>query len=307
MERLYDMIVIGGGPAGYTAALYAARSGLSVLVLEKLSAGGQMALTEQIDNYPGFESGIDGFTLGEKMQQSAERFGAVTELAEVYKVRLSGKIKTLDTSEGVFQSSTVVIATGASPRSLGVPGEEALVGKGVHYCAACDGAPYRGKTVAVVGGGNSAAADALTLSRIAKKVYLIHRRDSLRATKVYHAPLMNAPNVEFCWNSTVSALLHDNRLTGLRLKDVNTGAERDLACDGVFISVGRAPATELFRSELALDKSGYIIADESTRTNLPGVFAVGDVRTKALRQVVTAVSDGAVAGHYAEEYLAENR
>ena len=307
MEKIYDMIVIGGGPAGYTAALYAARSGLSVLVLEKLSAGGQMALTEQIDNYPGFESGIDGFTLGEKMQQSAERFGAVTELAEVYKVRLSGKIKTLDTSEGVFQSRTVVIATGASPRPLGVPGEEALVGKGVHYCAACDGAPYRGKTVAVVGGGNSAAADALTLSRIAQKVYLIHRRDSLRATKVYHEPLMNAPNVEFCWNSTVSALLHDNRLTGLRLKDVNIGAERELACDGVFVSVGRAPATELFRSELALDKSGYIIADESTRTSLPGVFAAGDVRTKALRQVVTAVSDGAVAVHYAEEYLAENR
>ena len=255
----------------------------------------------------GFEGGIDGFTLGEKMQQSAERFGAVTELAEVYKANLSGKIKTLDTSEGVFQGRTVVIATGATPRPLGVPGEEALIGKGVHYCAACDGAPYRGKTVAVVGGGNSAAADALTLSRIAKKVYLIHRRDSLRATKVYHAPLMAAPNVEFCWNSTVSALLHENRLTELRLKDVNTGAERELACDGVFISVGRAPATELFRSELALDKSGYIIADESTRTNLPGVFAVGDVRTKALRQVVTAVSDGAVAVHYAEEYLAESR
>ena len=301
-----DPIVIGGGPAGYTAALYAARSRLSVLVLEKLSAGGQMALTEQVDNYPGFEGGIDGFTLGEKMQQSAERFGAVTELAEVYKASLSGRIKTLDTSEGVFQSRTVVVATGASPRPLGVPGEDALVGKGVHYCAACDGAPYRGKTVAVVGGGNSAAADALTLSRIAKKVYLIHRRDSLRATKVYHEPLMNAPNVEFCWNSTVSALLHDSRLTGLRLKDVNTDAEHDLACDGVFISVGRAPATELFRRELALDKSGYIIADESTRTNLPGVFAAGDVRTKALRQVVTAVSDGAVAVHYAEEYLAEN-
>ena len=307
MERLYDMIVIGGGPAGYTAALYAARSGLSVLVLEKLSAGGQMALTEQIDNYPGFEDGIDGFTLGEKMQQSAERFGAVTELAEVYKASLSGRIKTLDTSEGVFQGRTVVIATGASPRILGVPDEDALVGKGVHYCAACDGAFYRGKTVAVVGGGNSAAADTLALSRIAKKVYLIHRRDSLRATKVYHAPLMAAPNVEFCWNSTVSVLLHGDRLTGLRLRDVQTDTERELPCDGVFISVGRAPATELFRSELALDKAGYIIADESTRTNLPGVFAVGDVRTKALRQVVTAVADGAVAVHYAEEYLSEER
>ena len=306
-QHIYDMIVVGGGPGGYTAALYAARAGMDTVVLEKLSAGGQMALTEQIDNYPGFEGGIDGFTLGEKMQQSAERFGAVTELAEVYKASFSGRIKTLDTSEGVFQGRTVVIATGASPRPLGVPGEESLVGKGVHYCAACDGAPYRGKTVAVVGGGNSAAADALALSRIAKKVYLIHRRDSLRATKVYHEPLMAAPNVEFCWNSTVSALLHESRLTGLRLKDVNTGAERDLACDGVFISVGRAPATELFQGELALDKSGYIIADESTRTSLPGVFAAGDVRTKALRQVVTAVSDGAVAVHYAEEYLAENR
>ena len=306
-SRVYDTVIIGGGPAGYTAALYAARAGLDTIVVEKLSAGGQMALTHQIDNYPGFEDGIDGFTLGEKMQQSAERFGAVTELAEVYKASLSGKIKTLETSEGVFQGRTVVIATGASHRPLGVPGEETLIGKGVHYCAACDGAPYRGKTVAVVGGGNSAAADALTLSRIAKKVYLIHRRDSLRATKVYHAPLMNAPNVEFCWNSTVSALLHESRLTGLRLKNVLTGEEHDFACDGVFISVGRAPATELFRSELALDKSGYIIADESTRTNLPGVFAVGDVRTKALRQVVTAVSDGAVAVHYAEEYLAENR
>ena len=307
MEQIYDMIVIGGGPAGYTAALYAARAGLSTLVLEKLTAGGQMALTERIDNYPGFAEGIDGFTLGERMQQGAERFGAVTEYAEVYAARLSERSKTLETDAGVFRGRTVVIAAGASPRTLGVPGEDALVGRGVHYCAACDGAFYQGKTVAVVGGGNSAAADALTLSRIAKKVYLIHRRDSLRATKVYHEPLMNAPNVEFCWNSTVSALLHDNRLTGLRLKDVNTGAERDLACDGVFISVGRAPATELFQGELALDKSGYIIADESTRTSIPGVFAVGDVRTKALRQVVTAVSDGAVAVHYAEEYLAENR
>ena len=307
MERLYDMIVIGGGPAGYTAALYAARSGLSVLVLEKLSAGGQMALTEQIDNYPGFEDGIDGFTLGEKMQQSAERFGAVTELAEVYKADLSGKLKTLETSEGVFQGRTVVIATGASPRPLGVPDEDTLTGKGVHYCAACDGAFYRGKTVAVVGGGNSAAADALTLSRIAQKVYLIHRRDSLRATKVYHQPLLDAPNVELCWNSTVAALLHGEHLTGLRLRNTETGTERELACDGVFVSVGRFPATALFREELTLDDAGYIAADESTRTSLPGVFAAGDVRTKVLRQVVTAVSDGAMAVHCAEEYLAENR
>ena len=307
MEHIYDMVIVGGGPAGYTAALYAARSGLSTVVLEKLSAGGQMALTEQIDNYPGFAEGIDGFTLGERMQQGAERFGAVTELAEVCRAELSGAVKVLDTGDEVFRGRTVVIATGAVPRTLGVPGEEELVGRGVHYCAACDGAFYRDKTVAVVGGGNSAAADALTLSRIARKVYLIHRRDSLRATKVYHEMLMSAPNVEFCWNSTVSALQHGERLTGLRLREVQTGAERDIACDGVFVSVGRVPATELFREELTLDESGYIVADESTRTSLPGVFAVGDVRTKALRQVVTAVADGAVAVHYAEAYLAESR
>ena len=307
MEHIYDMVIVGGGPAGYTAALYAARSGLSTVVLEKLSAGGQMALTEQIDNYPGFAEGIDGFTLGERMQQGAERFGAVTELAEVCRAELSGAVKVLDTGDEVFRGRTAVIATGAVPRTLGVPGEEELVGRGVHYCAACDGAFYRDKTVAVVGGGNSAAADALTLSRIARKVYLIHRRDSLRATKVYHEMLMSAPNVEFCWNSTVSALQHGERLTGLRLREVQTGAERDIACDGVFVSVGRVPATELFREELTLDESGYIVADESTRTRLPGVFAVGDVRTKALRQVVTAVADGAVAVHYAEAYLAESR
>lgn len=307
MELIYDTIVVGGGPAGHTAALYAARAGLSVLVLEKLSTGGQMALTERIDNYPGFEDGIDGFTLGEKMQKGAERFGAVTELAEVYKASLSGEVKVLETSEGVFRGHTVVIATGASPRPLGIQNEYTLLGKGVHYCAACDGAFYRGKVVAVVGGGNSAAADALTLSRIAEKVYLIHRRGSLRATKVYHQPLMAAPNVEFCWNSTVSALLHGDRLTGLRLKDVGTGAEREIGCGGVFISVGRSPAAELFRGELELDKSGYIIADESTCTSLPGVFAAGDVRTKVLRQVVTAVADGAVAAHCVQEYLADGR
>ena len=303
-NHVYDMIVVGGRPGGYTAALYAARAGLDTVVLEKLSAGGQMALTEQIDNYPGFESGIDGFTLGEKMQQSAERFGAVTELAEVYKVSLSGRIKTLVTSEGVFQGRTVVIATGASPRPLGVPGEEALVGKGVHYCAACDGAPYRGKTVAVVGGGNSAAADALLLSRVAKKVILVHRRDTLRATKIYHEPLEQAENVEFRWNSTVSALLSGDRLTGVRLRDTVTGEESVVDCDGVFVSVGRQPATALAVGQLALDGGGYIVAGETTETSIPGVYAVGDVRTKPLRQVVTAVADGAVAVHMAEEYIA---
>ena len=303
MDRIYDMAVIGGGPGGYTAALYAARAGLDTVVLEKLSAGGQMALTTRIDNYPGFEDGIDGFELGEKMQAGAERFGAQTELADVTAPRLEGDVKVIETSEGTIQARTVVIATGASPRKLGLPGEESLVGRGVNYCAHCDGMFYRGKTVAVVGGGNTAAAEALYLSRIAKKVILIHRRDTLRATKIYHEPLMQAENVEFKWNSTVQELVQDGRLTGLTLRDVNTGEETNLPCDGVFVSVGRAPATELVRGQLTLDDGGYVIADETTKTNLPGVFAVGDVRTKPLRQIVTAVADGAMAAHFAEEYL----
>ena len=302
--RIYDMIVVGGGPGGYTSALYAARAGLSTLVLEKLSAGGQMALTEAIDNYPGFEDGIDGFTLGEKMQRQAERFGAGTAYAQVERMDLAASPKVLETSEGTFLARTVVLATGAGPRELGVPDEAALTGRGVAYCASCDGMRYRGKTVVVVGGGNSAAADALILSRIAQKVILVHRRDALRATKVYHRPLEEAGNIEFRWNSTVAELLHDDRLTGVKLRDVNTGAQTEISCDALFISVGRKPATELVQGQLELDRSGYIVADESTRTSLPGVYAVGDVRTKLLRQVVTAVADGAAAVHMAEEFLA---
>ena len=301
---IYDVIIIGGGPAGYTAALYAARAGLDTVVLEKLSAGGQMALTEQIDNYPGFEEGIDGFSLGEKMQLQAERFGAKSELAEVLSLELRKNPKTVVTSEGTFYGKTVVISTGANPRELGIPMEKELVGRGVAYCAACDGMAYKGKTVVVVGGGNSAAADAMLLSRIAEKVIIVHRRDTLRATKIYHEPLEKADNVEFRWNSTVVELLHDQRLIGVRLKDVNTGEVSDLACDGVFVSVGRKPATELVAGQIELDASGYMVAGESTETNIPGVYAVGDVRTKELRQVVTAVADGAMAIHKAEEYLA---
>ena len=305
MQAGCDMLIIGGGPGGYAAALYAARSGLETLVLEKLSAGGQMALSEQIDNYPGFDEGIDGFSLGERMRRGAERFGARTLLAEVTGAALAGANKTVITSAGAFTAKAVVIATGARPRNLGVPGESAFEGRGAHYCAACDGMAYRGKTVAVIGGGNSAAVDALTLSRITGKVFLVHRRDTLRATKVYHEPLARAGNVEFRWNSEAAAFLGNDRLTGLLLRDVLTGETRELPCDAVFVSVGRAPETELFREQLALDAAGYIIADESTQTSLPGVFAVGDVRTKALRQIVTAVADGATAVHYAEEYLAK--
>lgn len=306
-QHIYDTVIIGGGPAGYTAALYAARAGLDTIVLEKLSAGGQMAQSHQIDNYPGFEEGIDGFSLGEKMQLQAERFGAKTEYAEVFRIDFHAKPKIVETSEGIFLGRTVIFSTGANPRELGVPGEKELVGRGIAYCAACDGMFFKGKTVAVVGGGNSAAADALLLSRVAKKVILIHRRDTLRATKVYHEPLQKADNVEFRWNSTVTELFHGDKLTGVRLKDMQTGEETILNLDGLFVSVGRKPATELAKGQLALDDGGYIMAGETTETNMPGVFAVGDVRTKLLRQIVTAVADGAVAVHKAEEYLAEHR
>ena len=303
-EHIYDMIVVGGGPGGYTAALYAARAGLDTVILEKLSAGGQMALTEQIDNYPGFEDGIDGFSLGEKMKRGTERFGVETKLAEVLSLDLSGTVKKAETSEGPLLARTIALATGAGPRELGIEGEQELIGKGVNYCAACDGMFYKNKTVVIAGGGNTAAADALILSRICKKVIVVHRRDTLRATKIYHEPLMKAENVEFRWDSEIIELLHDEKVLGIRLRNVKTGEETTLACDGVFVSIGRKPSSELVKDQVEVDPAGYIIADESTRTNIPGVFAVGDVRTKALRQVVTAVADGATAVHYAEEYLA---
>ena len=305
MHKIYDVIVIGGGPAGYTAALYTSRAGLSTLVIEKLYAGGQMTQTTQIDNYPGFHEQIDGFTLGMNMQLGAQRFGVETVNEEVLSVQLEGSEKTVETSEKVYTAKAVIIATGAGHKHLGIPKEEELTGRGVAYCASCDGMFYRGKTVAVVGGGNSAAADAMVLSRIAKKVYLIHRRDQLRATKVYHDPLMKAENIEFCWNSTVEEFLHGEKLTGVRLKNSITGEVTEMTLDGLFVSIGRSPNTELFKQQLELDEDGYIVADESTRTNIPGVFAVGDVRTKAVRQIVTAAADGAVAAHYAEEYLLE--
>lgn len=305
MDKQYDVIIIGGGPAGYTAALYAVRAGLKTIVLEKLSAGGQIALTSQVDNYPGFEDGIDGFELGEKMQLGAERFGAETELAEVYGMNLEGAIKEVDTSEGIYYGRTVILATGAVPKELGIPKEQSLVGRGINYCAACDGMFYKGKTVVVVGGGNTAVADAILLSRIAKKVIVVHRRDELRSEKVSHDALKSMKNVEFCWNSTVEQILFDKKVTGLRIKDVKTGELKDLYCDGVFVSIGRKPATELVEGVVDLDDAGYVLADETTRTNIPGVFAAGDVRTKALRQVVTAVADGAMAAHFAEEYLSK--
>ena len=306
MSHVYDTLIIGGGPAGYTAALYATRAGMDTAILERMSPGGQMALTDIIDNYPGFPEGVDGITLGMNMQMQAERFGAQTIYEDVVSVDFTDpSVKTVRTADNTYLARTVILATGANPRELGLEKERTLTGKGVHYCAHCDGRFYKGKTVAVVGGGNSAVSDALYLSRVTEKVYVIHRRDSLRATKIYHESLMKAENVEFVWNSEVTEILSDGRVTGVTVKNREDGSERRLDFSGLFVSIGRSPATDFLRGSVELDKYGYIVADESTRTSIPGVFAVGDVRTKALRQVVTAVADGATAIHYAEEYLAE--
>ena len=304
MAHVYDTLILGGGPAGYSAALYTARAGLDTLVIEKICPGGQMATTDIIDNYPGFDTGIDGMELGMKMMAGAERFGATSAYAEVKEVDLAPEIKRVVTTDGEYLGKTVIIATGASPRPLGLADEQALIGRGVHYCAHCDGRFYKGKTVMVVGGGNSAASDALYLSGLCEKVILVHRRDTLRATKIYHAPLMQASNVEFCWNSKVTELHADKRIESVTLTDIPTGEKREIKIDGLFVSIGRQPATELFAGQIALDAQGYIVADESTKTSLAGVFVAGDVRTKTLRQVVTAAADGAVAAHEAEQYLA---
>lgn len=303
MNHIYDILIVGGGPAGYTSALYAARAGLDAVVLEKLAPGGQMALSHQIDNYPGFVEGIDGFSLAQQMQQGAERFGAQTVMTEVHSLDLTGDVKTAHTSDGDYLGRTVILATGANPRPLGVPQERELVGRGVSYCAACDGMFFRNRTVVVVGGGNSAAADAKLLSRVVKQVIMIHRRDTMRAEQIDQQALKEADNVQFLWNSVVTELLHEDRITGVRVRNVESGQETVVPCDGVFVSIGRKPATELLGGQITLDQNGYIDAGESLETNVPGVYAVGDVRRKDLRQVVTAVSDGAAAVHQIEAYL----
>ncbi len=304
MSKVYDILIIGGGPAGYTAALYGARSGFSTAVLEKLSPGGQMATTSDVENYPGFPGVVDGFELGERMQEGAEKAGAETVFAEVTKLDLLADPKVVETSEGTFLGRTVILATGAHPRKLGIPQEEALVNRGVAYCATCDGNFYKDKVVVVNGGGNTAVGDALYLAKLASKVYLVHRRDTLRATPIYLQRLKDA-GVEIIWNSVVSGLQADKKLTGVELTDVKTGEKRVLPADGLFVAIGQLPESSLAAGQVATDKAGYILAGEDTKTSVPGVFAVGDVRTKAVRQIVTAAADGAVAVHFAEEYLNE--
>jgi len=261
-----------------------------------------MVLTDRIDNYPAYPDGIDGYTLGQEMKKGAELAGAKTIFSEILAVRLGGEDKTVTTDSGIYHARSVIIATGADHKHLGLAEEEALIGRGVHYCATCDGMFYRNKTVVVIGGGNTAVGAAKYLSRMCKEVILVHRRESLRAGKTEQDQLRQLSNVRLVLGVQVKEFLHETRVNGVRI--VQNETPQDIACDGVFVCVGQKPNTELF-SELTLDASGYIVADESTKTNLPGVFAAGDVRTKSLRQVITACADGAVAASQAEAYLSK--
>lgn len=302
MAESFDTVIVGGGPAGFAAALYAARAGLQTLVLERSAFGGQLAQAARVDNYPGFPDGISGFDLAQRMRTHAERFGVSFQTCDVSSVQLHGKVKTLEGSGKLYSAGTVIIAAGAEPRKLGLPREDELIGKGVSYCASCDGMFFRGKTVAVVGGGNSAVADAAKLASLAKKVILIHRKNELRAGAAEQAALQSVPNLELRMNTVVEELAGTDRLTGLKLRS-SGGEESHLDVDGLFVCIGREPASAPFAAQLKTDKSGYLETDGFCRTGIPGVFAAGDIRSGALRQIVTAAADGATAAHAAAEYV----
>ncbi len=304
IKDYYDVVVIGGGPGGMSAALYAGRAGLSCLVIEGSTTGGQMNETDIIENYPGIEE-IKGPVLGEKMRRHAEKFGAQFHTATVEDVDFSGQVKRVYLDDGkVISSEVVIIATGASHRKLNVPGEKELAGKGVSYCATCDGHFFKGKKVALVGGGDTAMTEALYLSNLVEEVLVIHRRDKLRATKVLQDRAFARENIKFIWSSIVKEIKGNGKVEKVVIENKKTGELSELEVAGIFIAIGIVPNSEIFRGKVQLDSQGYIITDENMETNVRGVYAVGDVRSKRLKQVVTAVAEGAIAAsHAAETYF----
>ena len=300
---MYDVAVIGGGPCGLTAGIYASRSGLNTVILERTAPGGQAATTLAIDNYPGFPDGVDGPGLMTAMEEQAKRFGAGITLAEATSIETGPGEFAVHTTDERLVSKTVIIATGTREKPLGVPGERELRGRGVSYCAVCDGAFFRGKRVVVVGGGDSAITEAIFLARIASRVTVVHRRDALRANKYLQDQAMSNDKIAFAWNSVVTAIEGSDRVEGIVLRDTVTGEKTPVEADGVFIYVGFSPNTEFLRGVVELDAAGYAITDNTLRTSVPGIFAAGDVRVKVLRQIVTAAADGAVAAVSAERYL----
>ncbi|HAU32390.1 MAG: Thioredoxin reductase [Desulfotomaculum sp. 46_296] len=300
-----ELIIIGGGPAGLAAGLYAARAKIDTLMLERAMPGGLAANTEFIENYPGFAEGIDGAALTAQMEAQAKRFGLEITSADVAGLTFQDGKFTVKTDEQVLYSYCVILATGSQPQMLGVPGEEKLRGRGVSYCATCDGAFFRGKEVAVVGGGDAAVGEAVFLTRFARGVNIIHRRGELRATKIEQQRAMQNDKIKFFWFNTVQEILGQEEVEGVILKDTRTGATQRMDFNGVFIYVGQKPDSQLVREVAELDNNGFVITDDSMRTRQPGLFAAGDVRRKLLRQVVTAVADGAIAAVAAGKYLEE--
>lgn len=300
---IYDTVIMGAGPAGYTAALYAARAGLTAAVIENIAPGGQMALTEIIDNYPGFPDGINGMALSAAFQKSAERFGVKTFFTETQSVDMNSKIKTVSTAMGDFKTRTVILAMGSKPKKLGIYREDRFIGRGISYCAVCDAMFYKGKTVAVIGGGNTALASALFLADLCEKVIVVHRRDSFRGDDAYINALKNYKNVEFEMNCVPVGLSGEERIGSIEILNKNTSQSKTINCSGVFVCVGYEPNSRLVSDIIRTDEYGYVVASEDTLTDIKGVYAAGDLRTKPLRQIVTATGDGAVAAMQAKEYI----
>ena len=301
-ENRYDIIIIGSGPAGYTAAVYAGRAGYTTVIFEKMSPGGQMGITSNIENYPGLIS-VDGFTLADTMMKQAKKFGAVIKYEEAVSAVLDGEIKSVKTKKNEYYASAVIIASGARPRKLSIPGESELIGRGVSYCATCDGMFYKGKTVIVNGGGDTAIEDALYLSNICEKVIVVHRRNEFRASIYSVNKARERDNIEFITNSTVEEIAGQSSVESVKIKNVITDEISLIPCDGLFVAIGRIPESEMFVGQVETDNFGYIVAGDDCMTSLDGVYAAGDIRTKAVRQIVTACADGANAVKSAEKIL----
>ncbi|MCL4465710.1 MAG: thioredoxin-disulfide reductase [Chloroflexi bacterium] len=301
-DKDYDVVIVGGGPAGLVAGLYAARAGLNTILVEKSVAGGQMATTERVDNCPGCIEG-SGAEIGEWMRRQATGFGLKWANAEVLSMNLLADVKMVLTSEGRLRAPVVILATGARPRKLGVPGEDQFWGRGVSVCATCDGPFMEGKVAAAVGGGDSAVKESDYLTRFAEKVHVLHRRDQLRADRANTERALSNPKIDVRYNVVVERVLGEDRVRGVQIRNVLTGEMEELPVDGVFVWIGMIPNTDLFTGQLALDDWGYVVTDARMATSAPGVFAVGDVRAGATRQIVTAAADGAVAALGADEYL----
>jgi thioredoxin reductase (NADPH) len=305
MGKEYKLIILGGGPAGLSAGIYAARNRLPTLMIEKSMPGGLIAMSEWVENYPGFPEGISGWDLGEKMQKQAEKFGLEIATAEVNGLELKDKLKIVKTSEGDFTARAVIIACGSDRINLNVPGEKQFTGRGVSYCATCDAAFFRNQPVAVVGGGNSAVTEAVHLAKFASKVTLIHRRDQLRAAKVVEEKARNEPKINFIWNSAVASIEGTDKVDKLQLSNVVTGQLSTLPISGVFVSIGQKPNTDFLKGIVPLDANGYIVTNEKMETSVAGLLAAGDIRSNSIRQAVSAAGDGATAAIYAERYIGE--